>query len=84
MSVDPNPNSKQEEKEAKFKLQKKLTESIFHQHTALMALLDHTFFFFFFPFLFSVFFLNVFDPFGIWIKEELGADLEEYENGVNL
>ena len=47
MSVDPNPNPKQEEEEEedpKFKLQRKLSDSIFHQHIALMALLDHTFF----------------------------------------
>ena len=48
VSVDPNPNPKQEkeeeEKTPKFKLKKKLPYSIFHQHTALMALLYHTFF----------------------------------------
>ena len=46
MSVDPNPNPKKEEEEEdpKLKLQIKLSDSIFHQHIDLMALLDHTFF----------------------------------------
>ena len=50
MSVDPNPNpnpkqEEEEEEDPKFKLQRKLSDSIFHQHMiAQMALLDHTFF----------------------------------------
>ena len=45
MSVDPNPKQEEEEEEdPKFKLQRKLSDSIFHQHIALMALLDNTFF----------------------------------------
>ena len=50
VSVDPNPNlnpkqEKVEEEDPKFKLQKKLSDSIFYQHIALMAIIDHTLFY---------------------------------------
>ena len=49
VSVDPNPNpnpkQEEEEEDPKFKLQKKLSDSIFYQHIALMAIIDHTLFY---------------------------------------